>query len=72
MPYSSDSQRKFFHTDTAKRSGIKPSTVKEFDESSKGLKLPSHVSHNNDDLPATGKHFEKLKAKLRKIGKVKE
>lgn len=40
MPYTSQKQRAFFHTDTAKAKGIKPSTVKEFDSASKGLKLP--------------------------------
>jgi hypothetical protein len=42
MPYVSDAQRKFFHTDTAKKEGIKPSTVKEFDQASKGMKLPKY------------------------------
>lgn len=40
MPYKSEAQRKFFHTATAKSKGIDYKTVKEFDESSKGLKLP--------------------------------
>jgi len=40
MPYKSEAQRKFFHTDTAKAKGISESTVKEFDEASKGKKLP--------------------------------
>lgn len=40
MPYSSDKQRKFFHTPTAKKKGITTKTVKEFDAASKGLKLP--------------------------------
>lgn len=40
MPYKSESQRRFFHTDTAKKDGITSSEVKEFDESSKGMKLP--------------------------------
>lgn len=56
MPYSSQKQRAFFHTDTAKKEGIKPSTVKEFDEASKGLKLPKYSSNR----------FKKLKEKLRK------
>ena len=50
MPYKSDQQRKFFHSAGAKKAGIKPSTVKEFDEASKGAKLPK---------------FAKLKKKLR-------
>jgi hypothetical protein len=42
MPYSSQKQRAFFHTNTAKEKGIKPSTVKEFDQASKGMKLPKY------------------------------
>lgn len=40
MPYASEKQRKFFHTQTARNAGIKPSTVQEFDKASKGMKLP--------------------------------
>lgn len=40
MPYKSEAQRKFFHTDTAKRAGISKKTVEEFDKSSKGMHLP--------------------------------
>lgn len=40
MPYKSDAQRKFFHTDTAKSKGISSKTVFEFDKASKGMKLP--------------------------------
>jgi len=43
MPYSSDAQRKFFHTDTAKKEGITDAEVKEFDTASKGKELPEHV-----------------------------
>ena len=35
---------RFFHTQTAKDKGIKPSTVKEFDQASKGMKLPERSS----------------------------
>jgi hypothetical protein len=51
MPYKSEQQRKFFHSAGAIKAGIKPSEVKEFDDTSKGLKLP---------------RFSKLKEKLRK------
>lgn len=44
MPYSSRAQQKFFHTATAKRKGISQSTVQEFDQASKGLKLPMRKS----------------------------
>ena len=40
MPYKSEAQRKFFHTPTAKAKGITKETVEEFDEASKGMKLP--------------------------------
>lgn len=40
MPYKSDQQRKFFHSEGAKKAGIKEATVKEFDQASKGKKLP--------------------------------
>lgn len=51
MPYKSQQQRKFFHTLTAKKSGITPEVVNEFDKASKGLKLPK---------------FKKLKEKMSK------
>lgn len=40
MPYKSDAQRRFFHTDTAKKKGITDKEVNEFDQASKGMKLP--------------------------------
>lgn len=53
-PYKSDSQRRFFHA-AESRGDIAPSTVKEFDKASKGMKLPERV----------GK-FHNLKKKLKK------
>lgn len=43
MPYKSKKQEAFFHTQTARDKGIKPSTVKEFDQASKGMKLPEEA-----------------------------
>lgn len=43
MPYKSDKQRKFFHTETAKKAGITAAEVKEFDKASKGMKLPKQA-----------------------------
>jgi hypothetical protein len=43
MPYKSTKQRGFFHTNTAKKKGITPKMVKEFDRASKGKKLPKKV-----------------------------
>ncbi len=40
MPYVSDRQRRFFHTDTARKHGITPAMVREYDESSRGKDLP--------------------------------
>ena len=40
MPYKSEAQRKFFHTDTAKAKGITRKMVNEYDNKSKGKKLP--------------------------------
>lgn len=40
MPYASESQRRFFHTDSAKKAGISEADVKEFDQASKGKDLP--------------------------------
>jgi hypothetical protein len=43
VPYVSDSQRRFFHSAGAKKAGITPKQVSEFDSASKGMKLPEHV-----------------------------
>lgn len=40
MPYKSDAQRRFFHSPGAEKAGIGKSTVNEFDQASKGMKLP--------------------------------
>lgn len=58
MPYASDRQRRWFHTDSAKKAGIKPKTVEEFDEESKAMKLPKFS-------PAP--KFPSLKSKLKGI-----
>lgn len=55
MPYKSDKQRKYFHY--AEKAGkISPKVVKEFDEASKGMKLPERVKKTGgpsglDDVP---------------------
>jgi len=43
MPYKSLKQERFFHTDTARKKGITPEVVKEFDTASKGMNLPDHT-----------------------------
>jgi hypothetical protein len=44
MPYVSEAQRRFFHSKGAKKAGISAATVKEYDEASRGKKLPEKVS----------------------------
>jgi hypothetical protein len=43
MPYRSDAQRKFFHANEKKlkKQGV---NIKEWDDASKGMSLPEHVS----------------------------
>lgn len=41
MPYKSEQQRKFFHTDTARKQGITLKDALEWDRASKGKKLPT-------------------------------
>lgn len=53
MPYVSDAQRRFFHTDTARKAGISEATVEEFDKASKGKKLPEHTHTHKDGAKAT-------------------
>jgi hypothetical protein len=48
MPYKSDAQRKFFHTATAKKEGITPAMVNEFDSASKGMTLPRRKDGKSD------------------------
>jgi hypothetical protein len=45
MPYRSEKQRRFFHTETAKKAGITAAEVKEFDHASKGMSLPEAIKH---------------------------
>lgn len=42
MPYVSDAQRRYFHA-AQQRGEISAKTVKEFDQASKGKKLPERV-----------------------------
>lgn len=42
-PYKSQAQRRFFHSPGAKRAGISAAEVSEFDEASKGRKLPARA-----------------------------
>jgi len=40
VPYTSDAQRRFFHSPGAAKAGISPKVVEEFDQASKGMSLP--------------------------------
>lgn len=51
MSYVSQKQEGFFHSPGAKKAGITKSEVKEFDDASRGKKLPEKV----------GKHKIKLR-----------
>lgn len=60
MPYKSDAQRKFFHTDTAKKKGITSDVVDEFDKASKGMSLPEHKDPKPTEVsPMSKSHFRK-------------
>ncbi len=51
MPYKSEAQRKFFHTDTARKSGITPKMVSEYDKASVGKSLPKKVgTHSRPEV----------------------
>lgn len=60
MPYKSLKQERFFHTQTAKDKGIKPSTVKEFDQASKGMSLPE-TAENDMDASKSSRYTQRLK-----------
>lgn len=55
MPYSSDAQRKFFNANRGKleKQGV---DVDEWNESSKGKKLPEHVKHEFSNTPYSLAH----------------
>ena len=46
MPYKSLAQERFFHSPGAKKAGISPATVKEFDNATRGKKLVKKVKHS--------------------------
>lgn len=54
MPYKSDAQRRFFHTSTARKEGITPGMTKEWDEASKGMKLPEHKAEGGEIQESEG------------------
>ena len=65
MPYKSQAQRRFFHSAGAKKAGITSKEVKEFDQASKGLKLPEKkkkkaVKMDKKELISEHKHLVKV------------
>ena len=44
MSYKSDAQRRFFHSKGAEKAGISKKTVAEYDEASRGKKLPERLA----------------------------
>ena len=71
MPYKSDAQRKFFHTETAAREGITHDMVQKYDQASKGLKLPERAMKSNSHKHAH-KAMEHHHAEARKITEKKD
>lgn len=55
MSYKSEKQRRFFHTDTARKQGISKKTIEEFDKSSKGMDLPESSCHPGSSCQETTK-----------------
>ena len=53
MPYESEKERRFFHTKTAKKKGITSKMVKEYDNASKGKKLPMRARKKKGSLSST-------------------
>lgn len=58
--YKSNRQRRFFHSPGAKKAGITPAQVHEFDRASKGKQLPEKVKKPKHDGPF---RFGKVKFK---------
>ena len=56
MPYVSNRQRRFFHTDTAKKQGITPEMVNEYDQASKGMNLPESAASRVAKKMVAAKH----------------
>lgn len=50
MPYKSEAQRRFFHSEGAAKAGITPAMVKEWDTASKGKRRPEQVEKSAQDV----------------------
>lgn len=74
MPYKSDAQRKFFHSEGAQKAGISDEQVKEFDQASKGMKLSKKAKSQHDGkslLEHIGAHQAVKDAKRQKKKQLK-
>lgn len=73
MPYKSQAQERFFHTQTAANEGIKPSTVKEFDKASTGMSLPKKVTAAPSEPKAPKEpHAPKMKKAITSLKQLQE
>lgn len=43
MPFVSDRQRRFFHTESARKHGITPAMVREYDDASRDQRIPERA-----------------------------
>lgn len=57
MPFKSDAQRRFFHSPGAKKAGITDKEVNEFDQASKGMKLPERKMAEGGEVAPKGDEF---------------
>ena len=57
MPYKSDAQRKKFHV-MEEKGEMSKKVVNEFDQASKGMKLPEHKKWSKHGYSMGGKHKE--------------
>lgn len=57
MPYKSDAQRKFFNANAGTK-GLTKDVVNEFNEASKGKKLPEHVNKRHNHKAAMKRKME--------------
>jgi hypothetical protein len=50
MPYKSEAQRRFFHSEGARKAGITPAMVQEWDDASRGEKRPERAHKKEGSL----------------------
>ena len=67
MPYKSDAQRKWFHTEAARKKGITQDMVDEYDKESEGKMLPEKVSSKMKEIVKKHLSGKKKHGKLQDI-----